>query len=861
MANKQLTASVRLNSTQAERALKNLSKQINNINKATNRINFNKVSTSLNRTSASAQRLNTRLSRIRNTLNGANTSANNLRSTLNRTGSQANNIISRVRQWANAQRSVTSATQSTNSALGSIGSKLKGIAATYLGIMGGKALISTSDTITSTQNRLNAINGGDAELTQQQMDKMYVSANKVRMGYTDMMSNVSKSMTLAGDAFQGNLDNAIRFQEIMAESYALGGASAQEMSTSMYQMIQALGSGVLAGDELRSVREGAPLAYKAIEKFAQGVYNTTDSLKDMASEGMITSEMVVAAIMQSGDEMDKKFKETAMTFGQAWERIKNSAVKAFEPVSNAMRDMLNTFNENGIFEKIEAGFVTVSKVLQITFKLIENSIIWIADNWYWLQHVIVGGLLFLASYFIVVKAVAVWSAIQAAIAWIKVHWVMSLIIGVIFLILLAFYALTQGVISGTEFIVWCAIIIATAFLIAGIVMVSIPMLIAATILALLAICFLFFEQVCYGVGWLGAVIWNIILGIWNVIIWVINVILGALLWLGAAILNIIFVVYNIIAGILNLILGVCTWLFATIYNMFVGSVNAVIQFLWSYFVEPFIGIIEWILNVCNGGFDSFGGAVANLIGNVISWFLSLGKVVTKIIDAIFGTNWTDGLNALQDKVLSWGKNENSITLSREAPELQRMDATDAFSTGFNTIEYANLLDADKAASTGYHALDGAYADFVSPSEWGSAAGEWGAGVTDAVNAWGENLQGGSLLDNIGEKLGLDFDKQIFPDASDPNYDVSNAYAQPSLEELKGINQNTKDALDLSDDDLDFMRKLADMEWRNEFTTAEIKVEMVNNNTINEDRDLDGIISHLSDVLTEEMNNVAYGVHF
>ena len=99
------------------------------------------------------------------------------------------------------------------------------------------------------------------------------------------------------------------------------------------------------------------------------------------------------------------------------------------------------------------------------------------------------------------------------------------------------------------------------------------------------------------------------------------------------------------------------------------------------FVEPFIGIIEWILNVCNGGFDSFGGAVANLIGQIIRWFLSLGKVVTKIIDAIFGTDWTGGLNSLQDKVLAWGKNDNAITLSRDAPQLQRVDATDAYDTG------------------------------------------------------------------------------------------------------------------------------------------------------------------------------------
>ena len=114
----------------------------------------------------------------------------------------------------------------------------------------------------------------------------------------------------------------------------------------------------------------------------------------------------------------------------------------------------------------------------------------------------------------------------------------------------------------------------------------------------------------------------------------------------------------------GIICGAVLVLAAIIGNTVIGLLNAIIQFIWSIFVEPFLGIIEWILNVCNGGFNSFGDAVANLIGNIISWFLSLGKVVTKIIDAIFGTDWTGGLNALQDKVLAWGKNENSITLDR-----------------------------------------------------------------------------------------------------------------------------------------------------------------------------------------------------
>lgn len=133
---------------------------------------------------------------------------------------------------------------------------------------------------------------------------------------------------------------------------------------------------------------------------------------------------------------------------------------------------------------------------------------------------------------------------------------------------------------------------------------------------------------------------------------------------------------------LGIICGAVAAVAAVIWNIVAGVINSIMQFLWSFFVEPFIGIIEWILNVFNGGFDSFGDAIKNLIGNIISWFLSLGTVVTKIIDAIFGTNWTGGLNELKGKVLQWGKNEDAITLDKNMPfEIGRIDVTNAWDKG------------------------------------------------------------------------------------------------------------------------------------------------------------------------------------
>ena len=245
----------------------------------------------------------------------------------------------------------------------------------------------------------------------------------------------------------------------------------------------------------------------------------------------------------------------------------------------------------------------------------------------------------------------------------------------------------------------------------------------------------------------------------------------------------------------GIICGAVLVLAAIIGNTVIGLLNAIIQFIWSIFVEPFLGIIEWILNVCNGGFNSFGDAVANLIGNIISWFLSLGKVVTKIIDAIFGTDWTGGLNALQDKVLAWGKNENSITLDREAPTIDhRFEYGDAWSKGY----------------------------------------DFGAGVEDKI--------GGMF--NMGDGSGFDMSSMMG--------DVGS---------IAGDTGSIADSLSVTDEELEYLRDIAERDAINRFTTAEVKIDMTGmTNKIDGNADLDGVLTTLTDGFAEALVTAAEGVH-
>lgn len=248
----------------------------------------------------------------------------------------------------------------------------------------------------------------------------------------------------------------------------------------------------------------------------------------------------------------------------------------------------------------------------------------------------------------------------------------------------------------------------------------------------------------------------------------------------------------------GLICGAIAVAGAFIGNTVIGLLNALIQYIWAIFVAPFLGIVEWILNVCNGGFNSFGDAVANLIGQIIGWFLNLGKVVTTIIDAIFGTNWTAGLESLQSSVTAWGKNENAITLDKNAP----------------TIDYR----------------------FEYGDAW-AAGNDFGKGIDAKI---GGMFNTGGLGDGSGFDLG----------------DIA-AYTGETADNTG----KTADALAVTEEQLEYLRDIAERDAINRFTTAEVKIDMTGmTNRIDGSADLDGVISQLTEGFTEALVTAAEGVH-
>lgn len=170
------------------------------------------------------------------------------------------------------------------------------------------------------------------------------------------------------------------------------------------------------------------------------------------------------------------------------------------------------------------------------------------------------------------------------------------------------------------------------------------------------------------------------------------------------------------------IAGAVYWLASLVINIGVGALNSLIQAVWSIFVKPLGGLIEWIVNAFSGGFDNILDAGANILGKLISAFLEFGKIATKIIDAVFGSNLTGKISSIQNKVESWGKNDKAKTWKLEAPTINyREDLTDSFNRGY-----------DWGSN-----LSGFTPDFDVSGITGGATSTFGAGM-DIANALGVN---------------------------------------------------------------------------------------------------------------------------
>lgn len=188
-------------------------------------------------------------------------------------------------------------------------------------------LTTLGDNLMLNQARLNIVNDGSR--TQEELSKaIYESAQRSRADYLATSRVIGRMGILAGQAFNNN-DELIAFTELVNKAFLVGGSTQQEQRAAMYQLTQAMASGRLQGDEMRTIRESAPLLKKAIQNY-MGLDDA--AFKEAQKNGEITAEVIKNAVFASSDEIQNKFKEIPITFSQAMTMAGNSLLINMEDI-------------------------------------------------------------------------------------------------------------------------------------------------------------------------------------------------------------------------------------------------------------------------------------------------------------------------------------------------------------------------------------------------------------------------------------------------------------------------------------------------------------------------------------------------
>ena len=643
-------------------------------------------------------------------------------------------IRDNVDEQGRFNQEISAGTQQANELTNTI----KRAVAAYISIQSvGKAL-NISDELATTTARLDLMND-NLQSTQELTNMVYAAAQDARGSFSQMADVVARFGNNAKDAFSSS-EEVVAFADLIQKQMTIAGASTQEAANAELQLSQALGSGVLRGDELNSIFEQAP---NLIQNIADYLDVPIGKIREMAADGELSADVVKAAIFSAADDINSKFNEMPMTWGQMWQSMQNTALIAFQPVLQRLNDLANSEAFQTFIQGAIEAMATLANILLNVFDLAVSFGTFIGDNWSIIAPIVYG----------IVAALTAYIAISAIVA--AINGVMAIAEGV--------KAAAQMMATGATFAETAA---------------------QQGLNAALMACPL---------------------------TWIIMLIL--------ALIVVIFAVCNAIAkmtGIANSGFGVIT-----------GGVNVVIQFfknLGLTVANIALGIGNAIAALASNMMTAFHNAICS----VQSWFYNLLSTALSVIEGI-----CSALNKLPFVEFDYSG------ISSAADDY----AAKASEAAGNKEDYQSISDAFNEGFTTFDAFQDGWA-----SDAFNAGAAWGDGIADKVSNF-------SLSDVFGQT--------DIPNVGDYTSGFNDAIANSGVgDSIGNIDDNTgkiKDSLDVTEEDLKYLRDIAEQEAINRFTTAEINVDMSGmQNTVNSGDDIDGFITALDDAMGEAIESMTEG---
>lgn len=636
-------------------------------------------------------------------------------------------------------REIQAGTNNANSLMQTI----KGAVAAYATFQTFSKALDLSDQMTSTTARLNLMNDG-LQTTQDLQNMIFLSAERSRGSYQATADAVSKLGLMASDAFSSS-EEIIAFTEQLNKQFTIAGTEASGIEAAMLQLTQAMGSGVLRGEEFNSVNEQASNIIQAIADYMDV---PKGKLRELAEDGRITADIVKGAMFAAAGETNAEFEKMPRTFSQIWTSFQNHALMAFQPVLQYMNEIANS---EAFQTFVNKGIEVLSFVAGVALNIFDSLIsvgTAVADNWSWLSPIIYGVAAALLVYYgrlLLAKG--------AELGLAAVHGIVAVAKGIMaaatMLVTGATWAETtaQYGLNGAMYacpIVWIIILIIALIAAFYAAVAAVNKFAGTSVSATGIICGLFMGALAF--------IGNIFVALWNLVV------------------DVFVLIYNLVAEVAN----------------FIGNV----------FTDPI-------------------GAVCRLFFGLADTVLGILQALASAIDTIFGLNLSGAVQGWRDSLGSWVDS----TFGKGVEVMAKMNADDMHLKGF---------DYGEAWNTGY---------------------SFGEGIDQSIANFDPFAK---LKNNIP-------DPNDYPNLG--NYDWNATGIGSGVDEIAGNTGKIADSMDITEEDLKYLRDIAEQEAVNRFTTAEIHIDQSGmQNIINNDTDLDGIVDGLTDAVNEAINIITEGVH-
>ena len=635
------------------------------------------------------------------------------------------------------QQNFNRTVQNGSSAMDGLLGKVTSLVAAYATFQTVEKVMDMSDELSQTIARLNLMNDG-AQTTKELFDKIYVSAQSTHSPLIETANAIAKMGNNAGAAFSSN-DELIAFMEQVNKQFVIGGASATEQSNAIMQLSQAMASGALRGDELNSILEAAPGIARTIEEsmgWAEG------SIKSYAEEGKVTAEVVKSSLLNMADDINAKFEQMPMTWGQVWTTMGNAALMQMQPVLTKVNEIANNEDFQLFAANAVSAFSMVAVALLNILEYAGAVASFISENWSIIEPIVMG----------IVTALGLYAA--------------ALLIG-----------------KGIMLAVAAAQAIHTAMTSAWSVATFMATVRQQGLNAALAAC--------------------------------------PITWIIAAIIALIAIIYAVCAAIAKM-----TGVANSGFGVICGGVNVVIQFFKNLGLTV-ANIALGIGNAIAALGSNMMTAFHNAICSVQSWFYNLLSTALTVVEGI-----CKALNKLPFVEFDYSG------ISSAADDY----AAKASEAAGNKEDYKSIGDAFNDGMSTFDTFQDGWA-----SDAFNAGAAWGDGVADKVSNMFSGSDGGVDASNM------------FNGGGYSGYDAGQVPA--NIADTAANTGKAADSLDITSEDLKYLRDIAEQDAINRFTTAEIKVDMGGiTNNVSGDADLDGIVDYLANGVNEAMEKAAEGVH-